>query len=155
MTRPRAVRVAEQVPGGGRPEYADAFEIRLPGPDERTAEEWARAALEHAPPALRRTIVAVHRRVLGFPLDPRPAEDRVLGWRIVSSEADSIVLQAESGLLRGVIVGRRVDSARTLLTTFVFFVRRPAARLIWTVVAPLHRAVARYLLARAARGSRG
>src|SRR3954468_6039706 len=110
--RALAVPVREPVPGGGRYDYADAFEIRLPSPDGRTAEEWARSGLERAPAAVRRLVVAVHRHVLGFPLDPRPSRDAVLGWPIRSGEPDMIVLEAQSGLLRGVLVGRRRDPSR-------------------------------------------
>ena len=149
--RARAVPVREPVPGGGRYDYADAFEIRLSHADDRTAEVWARDSLERAPAAVRRLVVAVHRRVLGFPLDPRAAPGTVLGWPIRSAEPDVVVLEAESRLLRGVLVGRRGDPSRTELTTFLFFRRRRLARWVWTVVGPLHRAVAPMLLERAAR----
>lgn len=149
--RAHAVPVREPVPGGGRYDYADAFEIRLPTPDSRTAEEWARNGLERAPAAVRRLVVWVHRHVLGFPLDPRPSPGTVLGWQIGSCEPDAIVLEAESGLLRGVLVGRRGDPTQTELTTFLFYRRRRLARLVWTLVGPLHRAVAPLLLTRAAQ----
>jgi hypothetical protein len=149
--RARAVPVREPVPDAGRPDYADAFEIRLPVPDARTAEEWARSGLERAPVAVRRLVVWVHRRVLGFPLDPGHSPGTVLGWPIRSSEPHVIVLEAESALLRGVLVGRRPDPSATRLTTFLFFRRRRLARLVWALVGPLHRAVAPLLLARAAR----
>lgn len=150
--RARRIPVREPVPDGGRFDYADAFEIRLPFPDGRTAEEWARSGLEHAPAAVRRLVVWVHRHVLGFPLDPRPSPGTVLGWHIRSCQPDVIVLDAESRLLRGILVGRRGDATRMELTTFLFYRRRRLARLIWTVVGPLHRAVAPLLLTRAARG---
>lgn len=149
--RARAVPVREPVPGGGHYDYADAFEIHLPTPDGRTAEEWARSGLERAPTAVRRLVVWVHRHVLGFPLDPRPAPGTVLGWRIRSSEPEVIVLEAESGLLHGILVGRRGDATRTELTTFLFYRRPRLARLVWTLVGPLHRAVAPLLLTRAAK----
>jgi hypothetical protein len=148
--RARRVPVREPVPDGGDHDYADAFAIRLPAPDGRTAEEWARSGLEHAPAAVRRLVVWVHRHVLGFPLDPRPAPGTVLGWRIRSCEPDVIVLEAQSGLLRGLLVGRRHGPTQTELTTFLFYRRRRLARLVWTLVGPLHRAIAPLLLTRAA-----
>ena len=42
---------AETPDGCGRFDYADAFEIRVPASDERTAEEWMRCGLEEAPAA--------------------------------------------------------------------------------------------------------
>jgi hypothetical protein len=147
---PRAVAVQEPLLGDSRPDYADAFEIRTPEPDGRTAEQWARAALEQAPWPVRRVVLVAHRYVLRFRLGPLPSPDHVLGWRIEMSEPEVIRLQAESPLVRAVIVGRRPEPTRTVLTTALFFVRPMAARVIWAAVVPVHRRVACYLLARAA-----
>ena len=129
--------------------YADAFEVRTPEPDDRTAERWIRAGLE-ASAVIRKTVVAVHRAVLRFRLDPTPAPDRALGWRIVTSEHDLVRLEADGPLMHGVLVGHRTDPRSMRLTTTLVF-HRPAARAVWVVVGPLHRRIAPYLLARAAR----
>jgi len=150
LVRCGAVRVPDSEDGTDRPDYADAFEIRVPEPDGRTAEQWVRRGLEGAPPALRLLIRVVHRVVLGFRLGPHPSPDHVLGWRIGTSEPDVVRLEAASWLVRAVIVGRRVDPHTTRLTTFLFYERPIAARVVWTVVGPVHRRVAPYLLARAA-----
>jgi hypothetical protein len=63
---------------GGTYDYADAFEVRLPEPDTRTAEQWLRSGLEGAPDALRWTILFAHRFVLGLRLGPRTAPDHIL-----------------------------------------------------------------------------
>ena len=145
----QAVPVQEPLAARHRPDYADAFEVRVAEPDVRSAEQWIRAGLEGAPSMVRATILVAHRVVLGFRLDLRASPDRVLGWRVVTSEPDVIQLEAESRLLRAVLLGRRTPRS-TRLTTLLFF-RRPVARVIWTVVGPLHRRIAPYLLARAAR----
>ena len=146
------VRIPRPDVGDDRPDYVDAFEVRTPGRDDRTAEEWIRSGLEGAPRWMRWVIVVVHRRVLGFRLGPLDGPDHVLGWRIVTSRPDEVRLEASSGLLAGALVGRRVDASSTRLTTLLFF-GRPSARRVWAVVGPLHRRIAPYLLARAATGA--
>jgi hypothetical protein len=132
-------------------DYTDFFEVEVTHPDDRTAEEWARSALEGMPTALRALVLFAHRRLLRFGLGPLEEADHVLGWRVVSSEPDAVRLEAEGPLLRAVLVGRRTSPTSTALRTSLFFRRRRAARLTWTVVGPVHRRVAPYLLARAAR----
>ena len=146
------VRIPRPDVGDDRPDYADAFEVAISGRDDRTAEQWIRSGLEGAPRWMRRVIVVVHRHVLGFRLGPLDGPDHVLGWRIVTSEPDVVRLEASSDLLSGVLIGRRADASCTRLTTLLFF-GRPAARLVWAVVGPLHRRIAPYLLARAAAGA--
>ena len=136
--------------GTERPDYADAFEIRVPEPDGRTAEQWVRCGLEGAPWAIRVLVRVVHSVVLGFRLGPHPSPDHVLGWPIVASEPAVVRLEASSSLLRAVIVGRRVGLHTTRLTTFLFYERPVPARVIWAIIGPVHRRVAPYLLARAA-----
>jgi hypothetical protein len=143
-----AVPVLEALAADDRPDYADAFEVRAAEGDDRSAEQWIRAGLE-ASAAIRTMIVVVHRAVLRFRLDLRPAPDRALGWRVVTSEQDLVRLEADGPLMRGVLVGRRTDPRTMCLTTSLVF-HRPVARVVWTVVGPLHRRIAPYLLARAA-----
>ncbi|TFV87022.1 DUF2867 domain-containing protein [Blastococcus sp. CT_GayMR16] len=151
----RSVRAApDPLSGNRRPDYADAFEIGTSEPDARTAEQWARCALEEAPVAVRWTIQIAHRYLLRFRLGPHPSREHVLGWRIVATEPDLIRVEASSPLLDAVIVGRRVDPTCTRLTTSLFYVRPAAARAVWTLVGPLHRRIAPYLLSRAAPSGR-
>jgi hypothetical protein len=158
-TAPFARRVAvaghEPLIGDTRYDYADAFELRSPEPDPRTAEQFARDALENAPGPVRGIVRLVHRHVLRFTLAPSSSPQHILGWTILASEPDLIQLQAVSPLLgRGVLVGRRVEPTRMVLTTYIFYTRPAAGRAVWAVVGPLHRAVAPYLLKRAARATR-
>jgi hypothetical protein len=133
----------------GVPDYADAFEVRIDRPDHRSAEQWARCALERAPTVVRRVVVVAHRGVLRFRLGPLRSSDHVLGWQIRDSHPDTIELAAEGPLMSGLIVGRRTSPTTTQIETFVFFHRRSAAT-IWTLVGPLHRRIAPLLLKRAA-----
>jgi hypothetical protein len=134
-----------------RPDYTDVFEVTIPASDPRSAEAFARLAVEGAPWAVRTTIRVVHRYVLRLQLGPWSSPGHVLGWRIVRSEPSLVRLEAESPLLgRGVIVGERPEPTRARVTTSLFFGRPALGRAIWTVVGPLHRRIAPYLMRRAA-----
>ena len=150
--RARRVPVATNEPlvAGDRFDYADAFEIRVREPDARSAEHFVRAALEHAPGSVRRTIRSVHRYVLGLRPDPRSSPDHLLGWKIVTSEHDVFHLEAESAVLRGVLVLRRADPTCAVITTYLFYKRPATARALWRIIGPLHRRIAPYLMERAA-----
>lgn len=145
-----ALPVGDEALGEGA-DYADRFEIAVADADERTAEQWARGALEGMPAALRAFVLFAHRRLLRLRLGHLESDGNVLGWRIVTSQQDLVQLEAEGPLIRAVLLGRRTSQATMVLRTFVFFRRAPAARVTWAVVGPIHRRVAPYLLERAAR----
>ena len=148
----RRASIAEAPPDGFPAyDYADAYEIEILATDSRSAEEFAREALENSPAALRRFIVIAHRYVLGLRLAPLDAPGHVLGWRVVASTQELAVLTAESPLAQAALVGRRVAPDRVRLTTFLAYRRPLVARTIWTAVGPAHRRIAPYLLERAAR----
>jgi hypothetical protein len=149
---PHALRRAapsEPLAGHDMHDYADRFEVPLSAGDDRTAEQVFRAGLERAPLPLRWTVLVVHRHILKFRLGPRSSPTHVLGWRIVTVAPDAIQLEASGPQMRGVLVARRGPAGTASLDTFIYY-RRPAARLIWAGVSILHRAVAPYLLQRAA-----
>src|ERR1700710_1804271 len=122
--RARRAAVREPLEPGGSPDYADAFELQVSSPDQRTAEQWVRAGLEQAPAAVRRLILVVHRHVLRLRLGPLTDDAHVLGWRITMATADVVRLEAAGSLARGVLVGRRVDPSQIRLTTSLYY-RRP------------------------------
>jgi hypothetical protein len=132
-------------------DYADAFEVHLPGPDTRTAEQWLRSGLEESPAVVRRLILLVHRHVLGFELAPVGSPDHVLGWAVVGNEPDTCRLETSSTLAHAVLLAQRTTPQTAALQTFLFYRRPTAARRIWAVVGPLHRTIAPLLLRRAAR----
>lgn len=74
------------------PDYADAFEVCARAPDDRSAEQWARNAVERAPWLVRGVVILVHRHVLRFDLGPPRSTDHVLGWRVRRSEPDTVEL---------------------------------------------------------------
>jgi hypothetical protein len=155
QSRPRARRVpvAAEDPliGGDRYDYADAFEIRLPEPDARSAEQFVWCALEQASWLVRWTVPVVHRHVLRLRLAPPSSPDHLFGWKVLTRQPDVIHLEAVSPVLgRGVLVFRRVEPTSASMTTYLFYRRPTPARVVWTIVGPLHRRVAPYLLEHAA-----
>jgi hypothetical protein len=145
------VPIREPLIGGEAYDYADCFEVRLPEPDERSAEEFTRSALGDAPWLVRGTVSIAHRHILRLRLGPRSSPHHLFGWEIRAAAHDVVHLEARSPLLgRGAIVARRPDRSRAVLTTYVFFARPRLSRAVWAVTGPLHRRVAVYLLERAA-----
>lgn len=142
----RTVPAEEPLLCGERPDYADSFEIDLLPNDVRTPEQLGRDALLKAPPPLRFLITLAHRWVLGF-----PARQDILGFRVLHSDDDVVHLEARSGRLRGVLVGRRENARHVVLSSYVWFPRR-GSRALWVLAGPVHRRVAPVLLERAARG---
>jgi hypothetical protein len=147
--RARRVAVAETVIGDARFDYADAFEVDLRD-DWRSAEQVFRAGLELAPLPMRWVIVMAHRHLLRLRLGPLSSPGYILGWRILAAEPEVVHLEAAGPLLRGVLVARRFEPGRAVLTTFVIYGRPRAARAIWAIAGPIHRRVAPYLMERAA-----
>ena len=143
------VPVEEPLIGSDSYDYADAFEIELREPDARSPEQLTRCALEQGPWPVRWTVWIGLRHVLRLKLGPRSSPDHVFGWTILTSRPEVIHLEAVSPLLRGVLVLRRPAPTVVAVTTYVRYTRAPA-RFLWTVVGPLHRRVARYLLEYAA-----
>jgi hypothetical protein len=140
---------ADPLVAGERFDYVDAFEIDLAAADDRTPERFARDALERAPAAVRRIIWVAQRHILRFDLAAPDAPGHVLGMRVTASDAEIVRLETGSSITRAVLVGRRHGPDRFVLTTHLTHGRRRAARLLWAVVGPVHRRIARVLLERA------
>jgi hypothetical protein len=146
----KAVIAPEPLAGSARYDYADSFEIELPAADTRSPEQLFRAALDQASPALRWAVPILLRHVLLLRLEPISSPDHVLGWQIQLSEPDVVHLDAVGPLIRAEIIGRKVGATDVVFTTFVCYARRVPARVIWAIVAPVHRRTVVYLLERAA-----
>ena len=149
--RARPVPVAEPLIGSDRYDYADAYEIRVREPDERSAEEIARFTFEQTPWPARWFIWAVQRLLLGFRLGPRSSPDHIFGWRILASQHDVIQLGAVSPVLgRSLIVARRVDPTCARVTICIRFARPLAAGVLWAIAGPGHRRIVPYVMEHAA-----
>jgi hypothetical protein len=130
-----------------RVDYADAFEIQAP--DTRSAGEWTRFVLDTAPPALLSFVRAVQ-QLLGFQLAPVDRQ-HPLGWTIVREDQQVIVLAAEGRAGSARLVGSTRDDRLCVTTMLRLDSRR--SRAAWSIVAPIHRKVARYLLDRSANAA--
>jgi hypothetical protein len=131
------------------PHYAAAWEVATADGDTRDAEQWARATFEDAPPALRRFIMTGWIAGLRLRLGPRASPDHVLGWRIVTTTPEVIILSVQSALIGTAHFVLNLEGSRVLLTNFVRY-EKPAARPIWATVQPLHHQIVPYLLGHAA-----
>ena len=130
--RARRVRVTDPIAAARRHDYADAFELRLGGPDRCSPEEWVRAGVDATP--------AWIKRIAG-------AKDGLGSARVVESRADLVVLEASDPLMDTVMVGRNVEGERRLLTTVLRYRRPLLTRAVWAVVGILHRRTARRVVA--------
>lgn len=132
-----------------RIDYADAFLADVGPTRRRTAEAWARAVLEDAPPAIRRTLASGW-SALGLKVGLGSPADTVLGWPIRRSTPDIVLLGAGSriGMPGELLFARRGDDL--LFATFVEQ-DNPAARALWAGVERVHIPTVRHLLESAVR----
>jgi hypothetical protein len=139
----RRVEVTDPIATGRRYDYADAFEVRLPGPDGEAPETWVLAGLADSP-AVMEWIASL---LLGHGRAPSTSSDRVVdGWRVMESTPEVVHLEQPLPLMHVVVVGRRVGSSGRMLTSVLHFERPVLARLVWAVVGMGHRRMVRRLL---------
>ncbi|BBY39306.1 hypothetical protein MMAN_34400 [Mycobacterium mantenii] len=131
-------------------DYVDVFEVPISAGDVRTAEQAFRDGLGDMPGAGGRLVLWIHRNVLRLRLGPPRSPDHLIGWPIVRSDPDELVLSTRGPLMRGELTLRRQDGRRAVLTTRLHYRHRIAARAVWALIGPLHRAVAPRLMQRSA-----
>ena len=142
---PAAVRATGILPD---PDYASAFEQPIAPIPPRSAEVWARAVFEDAPPALRWFIRTGWRFPLRFRLAPPGAPGHVLGCRIIHAEPTVLVIEQCSPLMtaHNVVLVERTTIVWATLVRY----QSPIARPLWSVSAAIHHRTLPYLLTRAA-----
>jgi len=129
-------------------DYEDCFLMEVPQPDERTAEQWARAVLEDAPAPLQRSLRSAWRS-LGMRIGPVRGDGFVLGWTVRQSEPDVVLLGGTSrlGMQAELVLERQQDGL--LFATLVQF-DNPGARTLWSAaVERAHVRAVRYVLEKA------
>jgi hypothetical protein len=131
--RVRRVSVTDPIATFRRYDYGDAFELRLEGPDRCSPEEWVRAGVD-AIPAWAKWFAGA-REGLGSAL-------------VVKSDADVVVLEDSDALMDTVMIGRNVEQERRVLTCVMRFRRPLLTRVVWAFVGPLHRWIARRMVAK-------
>lgn len=131
-----------------RIDYEDAFVVHRGGAPRRTAEQWARAAVEDVPASVAEMLQSGW-SALGLKLGGAPPERSVLGWRIRRSTPEFVLLGADSRLaMAGELLFQR--QPQTLL--FCTFLQQDdqTARDMWARIEPAHVRIVPYLLERAA-----
>lgn len=123
-----------------RVDYADCFAVAVSA--RRTPEEWMRLATDDMP-ALFFAVRAVH-HTLGFRLGPADSPQHVIGWDVLHSAPDELLLANAGVLGRPRIVGL-TQPGRVLVATLIEY-NGVAGRALWAATAAVHRAVARYAL---------
>jgi hypothetical protein len=131
---------ARELAGLDRVDYADAFAVDVAV--RHTPEEWIRLSAA-ASPSLFSAVRLVH-HALGLPLGPPDSPDHLIGWNIVRSDGEEAVLGNEGVFGMPRIVGLTQPGQVVVATLIRLDGLR--GRAIWAVVAPVHRAVARYIL---------
>jgi len=81
--------------------------------------------------------------MLGLGGAPELSADHVSGFRVIESDPEVVHLEAVVPLMHVVLVGRKVEPTRRMLTTILHHQRPVMARLVWAVVGPVHRRTAR------------
>lgn len=142
---PEAIRALDTL---AEPDYTDVFTTLAREAPPRPVDRWFRSVMNDVPAGLRRFTFLAQRGLLGLRLDPRPASDRLIGWRFADGGDDWFRLEATSWMLTGHVVFR----AEGRHLTFATFVRydHPAARLVWPPVSLIHRQVGLALMRYAA-----
>lgn len=133
----------------GRIDYADAFEVAVGQPLDRSAEEWMRTILEGAPVHLRIRLLSAW-SAIGLKLRTPASNQTILGWPIRATDADSVLLGAHSRIgMPGELLLRRRDG----WLLFATFVRQdnPIARKLWSTIEDSHVQTVRSLLERVCR----
>jgi hypothetical protein len=151
LNRIAATALAERAhTGEAEADYTDVFEFPILDGDLRNAEQAFRDALGDNPRALGSLVFWIHRNILRLRLGPYSSPQYVIGWPIVRSDHDEIVLATGGLLMRGQLTLRRLDG-RAVLITRLHYRHKIAARTVWAMVGPLHRALAPRLMERSAR----
>ncbi|GAB7028928.1 hypothetical protein AB0G35_11635 [Streptomyces sp. NPDC021749] len=130
-----------------RIDYENALLADL-GPDQdRTAEQWARAVLEGAPPEMRQALTQGW-TALGLRLGPAQSEGCVLGWPVRDSTPDLVLLSTTS--TRG-FRGELLFQLRphTLLFASFIHLEHDDARALWASVESRHPQAMHHLLEQA------
>jgi hypothetical protein len=128
-------------------DYADAFLVDPGAHPERSANDWAVAVLEEAPPATRSQLLAGW-TALG--LHAADTEESVLGWHVRRSSDDAVLLSRDSriGMPGELLFARRPGGL--IFATFVHH-RTAGTRAMWAAVRRTHVRTVLALLERAAR----
>jgi hypothetical protein len=131
-----------------RPDYVDLFTATTSGATAKSAEEWARLALEDTP--IGRSAPMLW-QLLGLRLGPSPSPEYVQGWKIADRGDDWIRIEAASWFMTAHAVVQ-VDEERVSIALFLRYDQRIAA-LLWPPVSVMHRRAVPIMLRQALKTS--
>ena len=114
------------------PDYTDLFTITTPAAADRSAEEWARAVLEHAGGRPARVLW----RLMGLRLGPRHSPGHVEGWKIAARGDNWLRVETASWYLTAQAICL-VEEGQVSISLSLRY-DRPIAALAWAVVSGLH-----------------
>lgn len=153
----RAVEVPAELRAAAgllRPDFADAFAVRLPVDGPQDAAHWQQAVLQLRPPGWLRGLMGL-RGVLARALRLDTARWESEGpLRVLSRTEEAVVSGADDRHLdfRVVLTVRpAADGARELVLVTVVQRHNAVGRAYFALVAPFHRRIVPALLARAVR----
>jgi len=129
------------------PDYVDLFTAVTSGAADKSAEQWARAALEDTPTG--RSAPSLW-RLLGLRLGPT-SPDYVQGWKIADRGDDWIRIEATSWFMTAHAVVQ-VDDGQVSLALFIRY-DQPIAAVIWPPVSVMHRRAVPVMLREARKAS--
>ncbi|MDL5159125.1 DUF2867 domain-containing protein [Actinomycetospora termitidis] len=128
--------------------YVDAYAAPARIADGRSARAWADLILDDAGPTVLAVIRTVQRGAGLLLVTPEPP-NLAVGWAVLHEEPDHVVLGVEGRVYTPrVVLAVRQES---LLLVTAVEPRGLVGRLVWTLVAPLHRVTVRTLTAAAER----
>ena len=128
-------------------DYTWACERPIASAGPTTAEQWARAVFEDAPPVLRAFFVVGWKVGLGLRLAPDRTPGTILGWRVLHADPHRITLAARSRIVQAEN-SVQVDDATITWRTSVRY-NNTLGRAVWSLARPLHQLILPRLLARA------
>lgn len=131
----------------GSAHYTDSFAATGVSPAGHRPEAWMRAVFEDAPAPVRWILLAGWLGALGLRPGPLGSPRHVLGWPVLTSTPDLVVLGQQSRLVTARLF-LQVKEARMVWTTQVIF-DHVTARPVWAGLGPVHRRIVPYLLGRA------
>ena len=132
-----------------RIDYADAFFMPLPTAETRGAGEWVRLIFSETSPLWRSALPAGWFGLgfrLGSPNDP----ERIMGWEIIDSSPDFVLLAGRSrlGMPAELVIERRRDG---LFFATLVQQENLLARAVWAGTEAIHRQVVHRVLEAARR----
>jgi hypothetical protein len=140
-------QLAREHSGLSRVDYTDAFRVETAR--QFSPMELARNVFEQPHPPLPATLHFLWSKIVRLDLASRADRTRVLGWKVLTPSNDTVVLASDAPGMHVRLIGVVEPAAASWTTTIEY--QKWYGRALFTILGPLHRTLAGYLLARAAR----